>query len=246
MDSISEWKSYQKRRDTHEGFAIRRIMRGLAEQIRNVLDVLPDGASQTLGNLPYLLTEEPLQRAYIDIYTRVGGDFARRSFNRLNSLKMRKDIDNDWLEYLRNFVLTETGVRKRIKLVSGVTLKRLRAELERGISEGMGIEEIARNIERSNVVNRVRARVIARTEIVSASNEGSQRGAYSTGLDLNKIWVATPDERTRPTHWALDGETIGMNDTFIVGGDEAQYPGDANLSAEEAINCRCVIVHEPV
>jgi hypothetical protein len=163
---------------------------------------------------------------------------------------MRKDIDNDWLEYLRNFVLTETGVRKRIKLVSGVTLKRLRAELERGISEGMGIEEIARNIERSNVVNRVRARVIARTEIVSASNEGSQRGAYSTGLDLRKMWIVTPDGNERDSHREVSissqAEPLGMNEAFILSGEEAQYPGDPNLPAKEAINCRCVIVHEVV
>ncbi len=247
MDNISEWKSFQKRRDTHEGFAIRRFSKGLREQIQYVIENIGEPA-QTLTNIPYLVSKRPLELAYQDVYARVGADFATRSFNRLKSTGtfLTKQTTNEWLEYMRTYVLTDASLQFRIQSVTSETIRRLRRELQRGLDEGLGIEQIARNIERGNAVNIIRARVIARTEIVSASNAGSQAGADSTGLLLEKIWIATPDERTRPTHWELNETKIGMNEWFDVGDGEAQFPGDPNLPAEEAINCRCVIVHEPV
>jgi len=247
MDSTNRWKSFQTRRDRYEGFATRRFSRGLLEQIQSVLDNI-DNPAQALGNLPQLISLRPLEQAYIDVYTRVGSDFATSAFREIKStgVFLTKQTQDEWIEFMRNFVLTDVGVRKRIVGVSGETLRRLRGELQRGIDQGLGIEEISRNIQRSNVVNVIRARVIARTEIVTASNKGNHEGAKSTGLQLNKIWIATPDERTRQTHWELNETKIGMDEWFDVGDGEAQFPGDPNLPAEEAINCRCVIVHEPV
>jgi len=247
MDSTNRWKSFQTRRDRYEGFATRRFSRGLLEQIQSVLDNI-DNPAQALGNLPQLISLRPLEQAYIDVYTRVGSDFATSAFREIKStgVFLTKQTQDEWIEFMRNFVLTDVGVRKRIVGVSGETLRRLRGELQRGIDQGLGIEEISRNIQRSNVVNVIRARVIARTEIVTASNKGNHEGAKSTGLQLNKIWIATPDERTRQTHWELNETKIGIDERFVVGDYDAQYPGDVSLGPEEAINCRCVIVHEPV
>lgn len=219
-------------------------MRGLREQIESVLDVLGDSPSQTLGNLSRLIKTEPLKEAYKDIYGRVGKDFAQRSFRRLKSETgfLTKDLEDNWLEHMRNFVAYKA--EERIQQVSRVTFLRIRATLQEGVNEGLGIEEIARRMERSNAVNRVRARVIARTEIVSASNEGTQLGAISTGLDLKKVWIATNDDRTRDTHMALDGDVVEMNANFVVGDGKGQYPGDMDLPAEEVINCRCALAHE--
>lgn len=238
------WKAYQKRRDTHQSYAERRVMRGLRQQIQYVLEALPEGASQTLGNLPYLFKQSPLEDAYKDIYGRVGKDFAERSFRNLKSTgpTLTKDLEDNWLEHMRNFAAYSAG--ERIRQVSRVTLSRIRTVLEQGINEGLGIEEIARNMERSNAVNRVRARVIARTEIVSASNEGTQLGAESTGLDLKKVWIATNDDRTRTDHALMDGVIVDMRQKFVVGPDEMKYPGDVDASAENVINCRCALAHE--
>ena len=57
--------------------------------------------------------------------------------------------------------------------------------------------------------------------------------------DVRKVWVATKDKRTRDTHAALDGESMGIDQPFSNG---LQYPGDPNGPPEEVINCRCAML----
>lgn len=147
------------------------------------------------------------------------------------------------MERLREFAATQAG--SRIVNVNNYTVEQVRGALQKGIQEGWGIEKIAREMENSDAISRVRARRIARTEIVSASNEGSMMGARSTRLNLKKLWIDTPDSRTRETHViAGNQEPVGIDEPFLVGGYQADYPGDMSLPAEEVINCRCAVAHQ--
>lgn len=56
---------------------------------------------------------------------------------------------------------------------------------------------------------------------------------------LDKTWIATLDGKTRPTHWAADGQRVPLAGSFTVGGEAMSYPGDPSASAAERINCRC-------
>lgn len=62
---------------------------------------------------------------------------------------------------------------------------------------------------------------------------------------MQKTWTAIDDSVTRPDHSEADGQTVPVDQPFIVGGFEGMYPGDANLPDEEVINCRCWVVIEP-
>ena len=218
-------------------------MKGLKEQVDTILEVPREaGAPALLGGLDQFIKVDPLERAYQDVYGRIGGDFARDSFTSLTGKSQK--AESDWIEYMRNFATNEAG--SRIANVTDVTLKRVRNSLERGISEGLGTEEIARLIDGSNAVNRVRARVIARTEIISASNAGADLGARSTGLNLRKSWLTSIDGREREAHALANGQIVGMDEDFIVGGEQCKYPGDPSLSAENVIQCRCVHLFDPI
>src|SRR5690554_4761056 len=236
------WKNVDRRRRSHQRYGERRIARGLQQQIETILEVLPDGAAMTLSNLDHLIKTEPLVAAYQDVYGIVGTDFASRSYGGLKSGHI-KELADDWMGYMRNFAAMEAGAR--IQSVTNVTLTRIRRVLEQGVNEGLGVEEIASRMERSNAVNRIRARVIARTEIISASNAGSDLGARSTGLSLNKEWVATADGRTREDHEEIGGSVVGMDELFSVGGFEARYPGDPDLPPDQSIQCRCTQAYIP-
>ena len=59
-------------------------------------------------------------------------------------------------------------------------------------------------------------------------------------IGVRKTFFAILDNKTRPTHAAADGQQVGINDDFIIGGYRAKYPRDENLPAEESINCRCI------
>lgn len=88
-----------------------------------------------------------------------------------------------------------------------------------------------------------RADRIARTEtnrvINAATNEAARMEQQVTGEQLRKVWVATTDGRTRDAHFEADGQTVPLDGKFLIGGHEAEYPGDPNLPPHLGINCRC-------
>ena len=86
---------------------------------------------------------------------------------------------------------------------------------------------------------------IFRTELMSAQNMAAQDkllGEIGKFPDLQKIWLATGDARTRDSHIDAHGQVVPADGFFMVGGAEAQYPLDPGLPMRERINCRCVSV----
>ena len=97
-----------------------------------------------------------------------------------------------------------------------------------------------------NRVLKLRGDTIGRTETLAsthaAQNEGLQQTFDSGKLspeNVSRVWDATPDGRTRKTHWAVNGQSRRMGETFLVGDSVMRYPGDELGKPEERINCRC-------
>jgi len=65
-------------------------------------------------------------------------------------------------------------------------------------------------------------------------------------LELNKIWIAARDSRTRDHHREVNQTIIPKDENFKVGDSIMAYPGDKNGSAAEVCNCRCAIAFIPV
>lgn len=59
----------------------------------------------------------------------------------------------------------------------------------------------------------------------------------------HKKWLTMKDEKVRFTHSLADGQTVGIDDYFNIGGYEMLYPMDTSQGAppSECVNCRCVI-----
>ena len=83
-----------------------------------------------------------------------------------------------------------------------------------------------------------RREAIARTETMHASNAGSFE-LYRHARVPKKEWLATGDDRTRPSHAAANGQVVAVDSPFIVGGYQMMYPLDGSLGAplEEIVNC---------
>lgn len=65
--------------------------------------------------------------------------------------------------------------------------------------------------------------------------------------ELEKLWIATMDSRTRDTHFAADGQRAPLKGKFTVGGVQLDRPGDPTGPAREVRNCRCrvgVLAHD--
>ena len=68
------------------------------------------------------------------------------------------------------------------------------------------------------------------------ATEETARQAQNQGIKrvVRKQWVTGP--KARPSHAALDGETVGIEDRFSNGAD---WPGDDTLSPDESCGCNC-------
>lgn len=55
-------------------------------------------------------------------------------------------------------------------------------------------------------------------------------------------WVTRKDDKVRETHAHAEGQTVEMDQPFIVGGYPLRYPGDRQGPPAIVINCRCVQV----
>lgn len=120
------------------------------------------------------------------------------------------------------------------------------------LQQAEGSRVIARNIQ-SNLLDKA----VYRSELIAAQNVGlgeswakqtegelinSARLADAGGrtAEVKKIWTAILDSKTRPEHAAADYQKVGINDSFVVGGESLKYPRDPSGSAGNVINCRCL------
>jgi len=127
-------------------------------------------------------------------------------------------------------------------LAVGTTKRKLQDILRKALDEGWGVEELGRGIrEEFDGMARVRGLRIARTELTDTINDGSNQTLRVEGYE-EKEWSAVIDGQERPDHHAASGQTVGIHDTFRVGGESARYPGDESLSPGQRVNCRCLIV----
>lgn len=88
---------------------------------------------------------------------------------------------------------------------------------------------------------RVRAQRIARTESTGAYNAAGLAALSDEGEET-KVWIATEDNRTRPSHREADRQAVPITQPFIVGVTPLMMPGDPAGIASETVNCRCTMV----
>lgn len=88
---------------------------------------------------------------------------------------------------------------------------------------------------------RVRAQRIARTESTGAYNAAGLAALSDEG-ETEKVWIATEDRRTRPSHADADRQRVPVTQPFIVGTTPLMMPGDPSGLAHETINCRCTMI----
>ncbi len=122
--------------------------------------------------------------------------------------------------------------------VNETTFNKLKDQFKESIESGEGRFELVNRIENTyDDISKARARVIARTEVHSAVNNGTIEGYRQANMPI-KIWVSVMDGATRDTHAMLDGQEVPIDKPFSNG---LMFPGDPRGSAEETINCRCQI-----
>lgn len=116
----------------------------------------------------------------------------------------------------------------------------LQKALTSGILQGQSIDKIATQFERVTDMSRTAAIRNARTAVTQAQNAGRQdtyERAEAMGIEMQKEWIATEDDRTRDSHAELDGVRVSVHDPYPNG---LMFPGDDSTGdGSEFYNCRC-------
>lgn len=121
--------------------------------------------------------------------------------------------------------------------------KKLNSSVLQGILQGESMDKIAKRIL-PIVDNNASASIRnARTMVTGAENRGRQDSyerLEEEGFIMKKVWIATPDDRTRESHLVMDGQEVDIDEPFEDGdGNELMYPADPTAEPETVYNCRC-------
>lgn len=125
----------------------------------------------------------------------------------------------------------------------------LTSAVTQGILQGESIPKIADRLQNVAFMGRNSAIRNARTYTTAAENKGridSYERAEKLGIQTNKKWIATLDDRTRMEHRHLDGMSVKPDEDFKVDGYTISFPGDPSAEPEMFYNCRCTLVADIV
>lgn len=240
---VEYFKAFDRRREMF----LPRYERLFRKAFKEQLSVFED--AYTPQDFDKRLDPKPIEQAYEELYTDVGDNFARNTWAGMKRMPYAETKQNPaWLERL--IKIARFDASKRIEGVNKETKRRINQIIQMGLQAGLSLEEIkdriigTRSLPPLNGTVLTRARRIARTEIISASNAGSFFGAEATGLVFQKEWLSTADDRSREDHLAMSGVRVGKNDPFVMPDySELQYPGDPAGEPHQVINCRCTQIY---
>ncbi len=131
------------------------------------------------------------------------------------------------------------------QVLSGLYLQKTPFEVMASITNIIGIRDQSGFRELGTTGISAKAERIMRTELLGMQNAGSWERrvqALRQFPDLEDVWAATGDSRTRLDHLVAHGQKKGVDGVFEVGGERARFPGDPNLSPRQRVNCRCTAI----
>lgn len=123
------------------------------------------------------------------------------------------------------------------------TSKALENLLNQALENGEGINKIVDTLKDFPEFDRHRAKVTAITEMLTAHSRSLWESYMQSPAVTGKTWKHSGGTAIEPRvdHVALDGTTVNIDEAFIVGGEEAQFPRDTSLSAKQRVNCHCTL-----
>lgn len=134
---------------------------------------------------------------------------------------------------------------RRITEITSTTGNDIRRIVANAREEGLSERDTAKLIrEVAPIKSASRAQTIARTEAHGSSQGISLDVANQTDIPMVKVWLSDQRESAREDHLDVNGQKRPLGQPFDVGGEQLEYPGDPSGSAENVINCVCVIGYE--
>jgi len=244
------WKSTEEKRSKYIDPCAKQFKDAFKDEQKQLLNAIKDiyDAEQIINAADRVINACAPRKKNIlaAIYNLVISDFGEATYYKVAKNKCKK-INIDFLtNAMIKYIATQTATE--VVQINETTRFQLQEIIAKSIAEGAKIETIAEEIDKLYLDNIVpnRSKLIARTEVISASNYGSVAGAQKAqedfDLKIKKIWIPTYDIRTRQRHLAMgEHPPVELDGTFNLGDANMQYPADLSGPAAEVCNCRCTV-----
>lgn len=250
-------KRFRSRIEAKAYVIVRGYLRGWLQEVTTSIRITDQ--SMWLSASDSRITEAAHLQMLSDVYGAVGPLAAHNEFNLVRSrivAGMKREnplfdlgfFSRKWRQ-LMIAILSSPETAARVTKMTETTKAQIRSALTDAIDLRLDVRQTAKLIRDKigGSVLRSRALLIARTETTRAANLAAEMGASETGIELQKVWIATADTRTRPAHLAMRGKDPIVKDAlFVVGGKKMKHPGDPAGGPENVINCRCTVSYVPV
>lgn len=260
---------YLRTRNAIERKGIRLVQAALRLQYTQFLDRAKDLPPSMWNDIK--ISEQPIQQFFSTFYQMSAtlGQMTRKNMlaqrnagksftpEQLQKKSLEDDLYLSVYERHMQQLVSTSDYAKRINTITNTTSERINTVVQSVMTEGelggYGIDKIRQSLTdaigasiRGNV--RARAKAIAQTEMISASNQASTYAADSTGLEYRKYWSTSHLQGIRPTHIQAEQDSIQRggykkDERFANG---LLFPGDPAGDASEVCNCRCTVLHEIV
>jgi len=184
-------------------------------------------------------------------YRKVASHFSHNIRGEQKAIKYdRATVDKNIDLRLADYIMTKT--RKQSGRILTTLKERLHSAIKEVTIEGatQGIQlyppEIADKVtkqlnaemlDHSFTIGATETQDIAEQSKITEAQALSEFGIANS----KKYWDSNLDEKTRSAHIFANGQTVSLDEVFIVGGEELNRPGDEELgaSAWNIIGCRC-------
>jgi HK97 family phage portal protein len=256
-EKAAYFKTVESRRAKWEKVIGGRLQDYFRDEYKTIAAAMSRGdVSEASGNIEHALSvleqQGTLKSLIVGIYQDVGEDFGDSV---LKDLKYGDAPYEQKLFHLNlNLHAPDVLIHllqiagEKVKQIYSTTLTFLQDALSKGVQAGETLIQLAQRVDDLYLSEFIpdRSQTISATEVHGANEYGSSEAAKSSGLTLNKMWLSMHDSKVRPDHAEADGQEVGMDEAFDVGGESLMYPGDPAGSAGNVINCRCTVIYNSV
>lgn len=141
---------------------------------------------------------------------------------------------------ISGLVLNERLERNRSNLIINI-----RQEITQGLVKGESYKQMSDRIKKGLEGDAGKAIRIVRTEshrVMEDSKYDSLSHANKQGVQMNKIWLSSKDEKVRKPHRKMNNVSVPFDEYFILpDGARGKKPGSIG-EAKHDVHCRCIFI----